>query len=88
MNEQQRLYLVQARSDWQIFQLLDSRTDPLCHRLHYLQMVTEKVAKAYFWRDPSAANLGHAAFGRFLRAIATNRRVADELGFRSGAGFR
>lgn len=46
MNEQQRLYLVQARSDRDILKLLSSQ--PICHQLHYLQMLTEKLAKAYF----------------------------------------
>lgn len=50
--------------------------------------MTEKVTKAYFWRDPGAVNLGHAAFVRFVRAIATNQRVAAELGFRDRIGFR
>ena len=79
MNERQRLYLVQARSDWSIFQLL--KRQAVCQQLHYLQMVTEKLGKAFFWRGPGAENLGHAAFSRFVRAIATNRRVADLIGF-------
>ena len=43
MNEQQRLYLVQARSEWGIFQLL--KRQAVCHRLHYLQMVTDWSSK-------------------------------------------
>jgi hypothetical protein len=79
MNERQRLYLSQARSDREILRLLESQ--PVCHQLHYLQMLTEKLAKAYFWKDPGAAGLGHAAFVRFLRSVATNRRVAAAAGF-------
>lgn len=60
MNEKQRLYLVQAQSDWNVYQFLKSQ--PICHRLHYFQMCTEKLAKAYFWKNPGAGNLGHAAF--------------------------
>jgi hypothetical protein len=86
MNEQQRLFLVQARSDWDVFQLLKRR--PVCHQLHYLQMCTEKLAKAYFWRDKSAANLGHAAFSKFVRSIGTNRTVAEKLGFPNTTSFK
>jgi hypothetical protein len=86
MNEQQRLYLVQARSDWTIFQLLSRQS--VCQQLHYLQMVTEKLGKAFFWKGPGAENLGHAAFSRFVRAIATNRRVAELIGFPDIISFR
>jgi hypothetical protein len=85
MNQQQRLYLVQARSDRWILRLLDR--EPVCHQLHYLQMLTEKLGKAFFWRGPGAENLGHAAFVRFLRAIAANQRVAEGVGFTSVRSF-
>ena len=42
-------YLRQARSDFGVFQLLleqDRDMVPACHPLHYLQMSTEKLAKA------------------------------------------
>ena len=86
MNEQQRLYLVQAKSDWAVFLLL--KPQPVCHRLHYLQMCTEKLAKAYFWRRPDAGDLGHVAFVKFVRAISTNRKVAEKLGFDDKVSFR
>jgi hypothetical protein len=86
MNESQRLYLVQARSDWGILRLL--RREAVCHQLHYLQMATEKLGKAFFWKGRGAENLGHAAFSRFVRAISTNRRVADLIGFPNIASFR
>ena len=74
MNEQQRLYLVQARSDWMMFQLLERQS--ACHRLHYLQMCTEKLSKAYFWRDRRQGEFGHAVFVHFLRAISNHRETA------------
>jgi hypothetical protein len=86
MNEKQRLHLVQARSDWKIYQLLKSQ--PICHRLHYFQMCTEKLAKAYFWKNPGAGNLGHAAFVKFVRAMATKPKVASKLGFDDTVSFR
>ncbi|MEO6812140.1 MAG: hypothetical protein ABI353_23775 [Isosphaeraceae bacterium] len=85
MNEQQRLYLVQARSDWSIFLML--KNQPVCHRLHYLQMSTEKLAKAYFWKNSGAAALGHASFVKFIRSIATKRQVVTKLGFMNLESF-
>ena len=86
MDEQQRLYLVQARSDWRVFNLLED--EPVCHRFHYLQMCTEKLGKAYFWRGPGAENLGHAVFVRFVRAISTDKKISQALGYGSVAAFR
>ena len=85
MNKRQRLYLVQARSDWAVFQHLKSH--PVCHRLHYFQMCTEKLAKAYFWRNPNVGSVGHAAFVKFVRAIATKQKVARKLGFDNTLSF-
>ena len=85
MNEKQRLYLVQARSDWAVYNLLKSQ--PICHRLHYLQMCTEKLAKAFFWRSASAGNLHHAAFVKFLRALKTQSKVATELNYGTSRNF-
>ena len=86
MNEQQRLHLVQARSDWEIYQFLQNKHT--CHRLHYLQMTTEKLAKAYFWARPGAETIGHAAFVSFLLSISTNRQVARSFHFPSTRSLR
>jgi hypothetical protein len=42
-------YLQQGRSDFDIYKKLVDV--PECHRLHYLQMACEKIAKAYRLRD-------------------------------------
>ncbi len=86
MNEQQRLSLVQSRSDWDVYRRLGSAAD--CHQLHYSQMCTEKLAKAFFWKHPSAAGMNHTAFVKFVRAIGTNQKVAAELGYGKPAAFR
>lgn len=88
MNEPQRLYLVQARSDWEVYKLLSQiKGLPICHELHYLQMCVEKLAKAYLWKNRGAAHLGHAALTKFIRAIAQNRDVAEGIGFSSRIAF-
>jgi hypothetical protein len=71
LNVPQQLFLDQARSDYEIYGYL-SRRDT-CHRLHYLQMCTEKLAKVYFWRGGVFPGYGHHKFEPFLRALDTNR---------------
>ena len=85
MNEKQRLYLVQARSDWKIYHLLKNQS--ICHQLHYFQMCTEKLAKAFFWSSTGAGKIGHSAFVKFVRIIAANRKVATSLGYSSVVSF-
>ena len=82
MTEQQRLFLVQARSDFAVFLLLRDRTDlPESHALHYLQMATELLGKAHAWaHGPNART--HRAFVGFLRGLTNNRIAQDRLGFR------
>jgi hypothetical protein len=67
LNLPQSLFLDQARSDYETFGRL-SRSN-ICHRLHYLQMSTEKLSKVYFWRGGIAPGLGHFTFEPFLRAL-------------------
>lgn len=55
---------------------------PVCHEIHYLQMCTEKLAKAYF---PIDLRTGHAAFRRFIADVPTNPDVLKPLGFASVA---
>ncbi len=51
MNEHQRLFLVQARSGFAVFELL--RKQPAVasgHPLHYLQIATEMFGKVHAWK--------------------------------------
>ncbi|MBX9585339.1 MAG: hypothetical protein K2X87_33955 [Gemmataceae bacterium] len=54
---------------------------PVCHELHYLQMCTEKLAKAYY--PDGAAPTGHAAFRLFARDLPRNPAASTALGFAS-----
>ena len=55
MTEYQRLFLVQARTDFAVFELLRRQADlPACHKLHYLQMATELLGKAHAWKHGPA----------------------------------
>lgn len=64
-------YHRQARADWSLFLELFARPDlPRCHALQHLQMATEKLGKAYRFRDtdtPSARlRSEHGGFSKFL----------------------
>ena len=46
---------------------------PPCHLLHYLQMATEKLSKAYLWRSGKPPPKSHTGFVRFLKALLIRR---------------
>lgn len=81
MTEYQRLFLVQVRADFAVYELLWRQTDlPHCHALHYLQMATELLGKAHAWKHGPTANTHRALVG-FLKSLATNRKAQKQLGF-------
>jgi hypothetical protein len=82
MTEFQRLFLVQARTDLVVFELLRGKADlPACQALHYLQMSTELFGKAHAWKHGPQRNT-HRAFVGFLRSLSTNRKAQNQLGFK------
>jgi hypothetical protein len=84
MTEFQRLFLVQARSDFKVFELLRQKCEdeklPSCHALHYLQMATEKLAKAKAWKNGPIGE-SHVAFGGFLKGLKSQRHIQKQLGY-------
>jgi hypothetical protein len=90
MNNQQDLWWQQANSDYELFDRLRRDRHNACHILHYLQMATEKLSKAYLWRSGHAPPRNHTGFVRFLRALrdrneADLQRITELFGFgRSG----
>lgn len=54
---------------------------PVCHELHYLQMCTEKLAKAYF-HDVGRPRT-HAAFRKMFLSLRTNPNAVAPLRFSS-----
>jgi len=86
MNRYQQVWWEQTRADQMILHLLRREGAASCHQLHYLQMVTEKLGKAYFWRTGRPPRTTHASFVRFLQALddrpsADADRIAKLLGF-------
>ena len=66
MNQFQQLWWEQAHSDHKIFSILRNASVPECYPLHFLQMTTEKLSKAYFFRLSSPTKKTHSAFRNFL----------------------
>jgi hypothetical protein len=66
-------FIKQARSDWLVFRALSEPPIAFCHRLHYLQMACEKLAKAYRLRDTSSPIdeliSKHTGFEKFIGAF-------------------
>ncbi len=93
MNSQQELWWKQAKSDHYAFVLLRGQGSAQCHSLHYLQMITEKLAKAYFWRSGIPPPRSHAGFVQFLRFLGHIRqkdreRIANLFSFNRFTDFQ
>ena len=85
MDIEQGLYLTQARSDFHALRALKG-ADP-CHQIHYLQMATEKLAKAYFWRVGKPLKKRHDFFVKFLRAARKRGDIGRILGIKPTANW-
>ncbi len=93
MNGYQKLWWEQAKSDHSVFLLIRRSGIAQCHALHYLQMVTEKIAKAYFWRSGSQPPKNHSGFVQYLRFLGQTRqtdreRIANLFTFTRFADFQ
>ncbi len=89
MNNAQKVWWQQAQSDHSLFIKLRRIGAHECHLLHYLQMTTEKLSKAYLWRSGKVPPKTHTGFVRFLKALLDRRsadleRIAKSLGFGRG----
>lgn len=79
-------YLQQARSDHAMLLQLMKEGAPLCHRLHYLQMTTEKLAKGLLTPPGDTAyERTHNAFVRFVRVAKVRPEVRRICGFEGKA---
>lgn len=92
MNAAQAVWIEQVRSDHAVLQQLRRMGARPCHQLHYLQMVTEKLGKAYFWRAGTSPRKSHASFVKFLGALndrpeVDRRRIARLFEFRRAQDF-
>lgn len=93
MNAAQTHWWRQANSDLMTLELLQTHGGAPCAILHYLQMIGEKIGKAYAWRSGRAPRKTHVGMVAFLRSLGSVRQserhlVADALGFRRFDDFR
>lgn len=78
----------QARSDWALMQRL-RETDGVarCHPWHYLQMASEKIAKAYRLLIPNAdeeeLRSRHVGFERFIASVIESPAFAQRFRVRA-----
>lgn len=93
MNKHQELWWKQAQSDHSVFALLRESGVAPCHLLHYLQMVSEKLGKAYLWRSGAPPPQTHAGFVQFLRFLggarnSERKRIAEIFEFNRFEDFQ
>lgn len=83
-------FLRQARSENEVRLLLNDPRVEYSHRLHYLQMVTEKLAKAALSNpvDPNPPRMVHGALVRLLQVAKGNRVLRTRLGYSDASVFR
>ena len=77
-------FFEQAQSDYAIFKDLCRLDKPKCHQLHYLQMATEKLAKAYMCKrakKDEPPKTVHAALSKFLRFSKDFSHLRQQMGY-------
>lgn len=92
MSDLSRAYLAQARSDFQVFEFLlgaPRAAVPECHPLHYIQMATEKLAKAIMLAMEADGfdRFSHVAFSQLPYQLR-RRDVARMLGWSNFKAYR
>jgi hypothetical protein len=78
-------FFEQARSDFAVYELLQRQGTsavPECHVLHYLQMATEKLAKAVAARTHiQVPPRRHDSFSRLATELAKRPDVLSDIGY-------
>jgi hypothetical protein len=72
--------LKQAQSDYEMYGKLSDPSVPICHRLHYLQMACEKLAKAFSRKKNTHPPKRHTALVSFLQH-SKQRNIYEALGY-------
>ncbi len=83
-------FLKQAASDNAVRKVLNDAQVAYAHRLHYLQMVTEKLGKGLTTRegDSDPPPMVHAALVKMLQSLKASPNLRRRLGYRDSAVFR
>ena len=83
-------FLFQAKSDYNVLKTLQLKGVEYSHQLHYVQMVTEKLAKGIRTSISSSATppeMTHTAFVKMLRLIKGRPEVRKRLGYEKNSVF-
>jgi len=78
-----RAFAIQGASDFRLYQNVLCKSDEVetCHKLHYLQMACEKIAKAYMCKDENIAIskiiTSHVAFSRFIEGYMRSPLISE-----------
>lgn len=80
-------FLHQARSDAAIRVLLNRDGCEYSHQLHYLQMMTEKLAKGLMAKGNDPPPKTHAGLVGCLRHVQLNRHLRRQLGYKDAKSF-
>jgi hypothetical protein len=82
-------FVRQARSEQEVRKLLNSAAIEYSHRLHYLQMVSEKIAKAFQVGpdDPKPPEFVHRGFVRLLQTLKSRSDIQRALGFNNKRAY-
>jgi hypothetical protein len=81
-------FIRQARSDDKVRQLLNRPDVEYSHRLHYLQMTSEKLAKGLMATDQDPPPQTHRMLVRILQILKGRPEYRKKLGFSDAAKFR
>jgi len=83
-------FIRQAKSEHALLRRLDRPDVEYSHRLHYIQMVTEKLAKGFRANpsDPNPPPTTHHALVRLLQTLKGRPEVRRQLGYSDAAVFR
>jgi len=83
-------FLKQARSDFKVMDQLAKSEVELCHRLHYLQMGTEKLARGWRIRANSTEKpaMTHVALVRLLQQLKAEQWIGRRVGYKDNRVFR
>jgi hypothetical protein len=85
----QQAFMTQARDDYKMFVHLNKLPSAQCQQLHYLQMATEKLAKAFLCApNNTPPKTTHVALTKFLKLLKSQPDIRRELGYdKSHAAF-
>ena|SRR6266508_1422040 len=83
-------FFAQARSEHVLRRQLNNAQVEYSHQLHYLQMVCEKLAKAYAAHPSShePPTTSHLAFVRLLQSLKSRPDARRQLGYEDSTVFR